>query len=524
MESDETLLDRAPGYLSETQRAITLSSNLIGAGAHLPNLIDFASVLMRDHGLWYLQNVCPAFDITEIGDLSLPSQWIFACLVRTVSPCYQSVCRQLQGFPVSALHFYISTERLAQHINSSPESLRHRFLLSLSVGGSASMLEPLLFQGLSLGDLSTYYLKKAIERGRFDMACLLCNYGAFLSQENSIWLLERMKPDFKTLLLDPRKSQAFCDVLERALKSCGPLQELGDEHAIFEILVRIYQRALLQSKMQHIDRMKSDRDSYICNKVVELLLEAGLFRNSKLPTRYWSWDLRSLTNENIDESPLTLAIYVRNLHAIRLLIMNGYDVNEFHHHFNGLCHCMEYKGTPLIYAIWLGFAEGVNILLEAGASVTKMGAQGQTAPEMAKVCLSRPIAKDLFSSAKDTVLEDCENYIECRQRILAMVCAGLKTKHSMSLEEFLDTLDYSLLQFAGRLIACFVLARSQLITCRSPSTAPSLLDRKTDMCILSKVSVRFKLRIRLGSVLALYSELSLPRSLLSLRKYSFAAS
>ena len=48
IEHDDILFNRICGYLSETQRAIILSSNLIDAGAQLPVSIDFASILMTD--------------------------------------------------------------------------------------------------------------------------------------------------------------------------------------------------------------------------------------------------------------------------------------------------------------------------------------------------------------------------------------------------------------------------------------------------------------------------------------------
>ena len=76
------------------------------------------------------------------------------------------------GVPVNALQFYISAGRLTDEINRSHESLRHRFLLNLSVGGSISILEVLLFHGLLLGDPSTYYFEKATKRGRLDIAFL----------------------------------------------------------------------------------------------------------------------------------------------------------------------------------------------------------------------------------------------------------------------------------------------------------------------------------------------------------------
>ena len=159
--------------------------------------------------------------------------------MRTVSSCYESVSRQLQGFPVNALQFYISAGRLTDEINRSHESLRHRFLLSLSVGGFISMLEVLLFHGLLLGDLSTYYFENVTKRGRLTIAFLWLDYGACLSLETSTRLLEHTKTNLKTQLLDSSKSESFCHFLERALEMFGPLQELDDEHAIFESLIRM---------------------------------------------------------------------------------------------------------------------------------------------------------------------------------------------------------------------------------------------------------------------------------------------
>lgn len=338
--------------------------------------------------------------------------------MRTVSSCYESVSRQLQGFPVNALQFYISARRFTDEINRSHGSLRHRFLLSLSVGESISMLEALLFHGLLLGDLSTYYFEKATKRGRLDTAFLWLDYGACLSLETSTRLLEHTKTNMKTQLLDSSKSESFCHILERALKLFGPLQELDDEHAIFESLIRIFQTALLQSKSQRIRYSRSSSDDDIPNKFVRLLLEAGLFRDWKLPARFWSYNLRILTNENIDKSPLTLAGYVRNVYAIKLLLRNGYDVNEFHHYSRSIedwC-CMENKGTPLTYAIWLGLTEVVTVLLEAGADVIKWGPQGQTALRMAKRCVSPSIAKGLLGRARIAVWKT-EDEIGSRDRI-----------------------------------------------------------------------------------------------------------
>lgn len=489
--SDEILLDKARGYLSETQRAITLSSNLIYAGAQLPASIDFVSILMSDYGLWYLRSICASIDITEIGNLSPPNKWIFACLARTVSICYASVSRQLQGFPGNALQNFINVERLTDEINNSQEGFRHRFLLSLSVGGSTSMLEPLLFHGLSMGNLSTYYLEKAIKRGRLNNAYLLFNYGASLSLETSAQLLEHMKPDLKTMLLDTNTAEAFCQFLEMALKSSGPLQELDDKHTIFGSLVLIFQLALLQSKMQHINYGKSSSDGYICNRVVRLLLEAGLFRDSKLPACYWAL-LLTIEAEYNGESPLTFAIHVGSIYTVKLLIENVCDVDELPYNHSSFP-CVERKGTPLMYAVWLVFTEAVAILLEAGADVTKFGALGQTAPEMAKECLALPVAQTYVSSAKDTGLEHIEEDTSSRHQIFRMVCAAPRTIHGTGYEDFSDAIQKrfgnSVLSYAGIVVALFDPVRNELNTCRSPPIIPSLLAYAQELLPLLPVAV-----------------------------------
>ena len=468
MKVDAILSENARGYLSETQRAVRLTSRLIDSGAQLPACIDFTSILMADHGLWYLQCICPTFDITEVDNLSLPSQWIFACLVGTVPACYESVSRQLQGFPVNTLQRYTRAERLTEKINSSPEHLRHRFLLSLSVGGCASILEALLFHGLSMGDLSTYYLEMATRRGRMNVAQLLWKHGASLSLETSVRLLAHMGPDLKTSLRDINKSETFCHCLTRILDFCGPLQELDDEHAIFKSLVLIFQEALLLSKEDQTSST-SISDDGICNKVVRLLLEAGLFRDSKLPARYWSVH-GLLGDDERRESPLTLAIYLRNVYVIKLLLENGYNVDEVHR--GDHAHkCKENRGTPLTYAIWLGFIEAVTVLLAAGADVTKMGAQGQTAALFAAKCISLPISTKFTGSVEDTGSDRCEDGTASRRQIFAIVCADLETRHGMQYEEFVDLIKIQLargsrLRSAGIRTAHPDLAKDGLMRCR----------------------------------------------------------
>ena len=591
MTIDAILLESARGYLSETQRAVRLTSDLINSGAHLPASIDFTSILMTDHGLWYLQCICPTLDVTEVENLSLPSQWIFACLVRTVRACYESVSRQLQGFPVKKLQRYTSTQRLVGEINSSQAYLRHRFLLSISVGGCAFILEDLLFHGLSIGDFPTQYLEMAAVRGRVDVARVLLNHGAWLSLESSTQLLRHTKPGLKTFLRDPNKSGTFCYLLTRILasygplheidaehalfdslvpifeevlllsvevqtsstlncdiiqlflrysgssspdtstrllqymearlpifirdqnksetfchflaqilESCGPLQEIDDRHPLFESLVHIFQTALFVSNEEQSSSISNSEDC-ICNRVLWLLLKAGLFRDSKLPARYWSF-YDTLRRSNMSDSPMTLAIYMCNVYTIKLLLENGSDVDETHP--DRPSRYVECRCTPLTYAILLGFIDAVTVLLAAGADVTKMGAHGQTAAVFAGICVSLPVSTIHMGFVQDTGSDRCEDGTASRRQIFAMVCADLETRHGMKYEKFVNRLEVyclqdSRLQSAGIRAAHPDIAEYGLMRCRSSRTILSLLGtRQLHLCLLSPGDGGFILGIHLG--------------------------
>ena len=428
---------------------------------------------------------------------------------------------------MNALRFYTSAERLTNEINSSHESLRHRFLLSMSVGGSTSMVEALTENGLSMGDLSIYYYEKALERGRLKMAYLLLSNRGFSSLETSIRHIEHMAPNFRKLLNDPSKSKTFCRILARALEPLGPLQKLDDKHAIFLSLVMIFQDALLESNVQLSDGSRSSSNAYTCNAVVRLLLEAGLFRDSKLPAYYWS-RLLFVNNRAFYESPLTLAIFVRNAYAVRLLLQNGYDADEVYYYQVGGLPCMEYEGSPLTYATWLGFADAVTILLEAGADVTKKGSLGQTAPEMAKTCVSFLDAILPVGCCRCDGFERIKEEKFSRHEIATVIFANLETRHGMNYENFIcatqrDHIEDLALKLAGRSITCFDQARNELIACRSSLDGPSLLG---ESCISRRCRQR-NFVFHLGWCLAIYALVSLLGLSLrvgKLRKKPFAPS
>lgn len=73
--------------------------------------------------------------------------------------CLSEIPASTRNFPKQRLQHYISIETQVREVNSAEQSLRHRFLLSLSTGGTLAMLEPLLISGVDLGRRATYYFE-----------------------------------------------------------------------------------------------------------------------------------------------------------------------------------------------------------------------------------------------------------------------------------------------------------------------------------------------------------------------------
>lgn len=149
---------------------------------------------------------------------------------------------------------------------------------------------------------------------------------------------------------------------------------------------------------------------------------------------------------------------MRNVYAIGLLLKNGYDVDEVYPSKSHFLSCEEARGTPLTYAVWLGYTEAVTILLEAGADVTKIGALAQTAAEMAKKCFSLPSANKYMGCAKGTGVEDRGNDTSSRHRIFTIICADLKATHGIKYDDLIAAIERRLpsgscLRYAGILLA-----------------------------------------------------------------------
>ena len=366
LESFDRLLKRYFGSWFQTNQGARISMRLLSAGVELPASVDLASLLMAEQGLSYLQKICAGFDISEVETLTPPSRWIVVCLFRTVPSCYDSIIRQLQGFPAHTLEYYTDLRRLISEINTSQESFRNYFLLSLSVGGTTRTVEPLVTAALELGAHAPYFVEQALKHNNTDVALLFLKFGTVLSPDTAIpivsVILEKLGHSQAT-----RSAGRVSEFLEVILKMLDPLPELQHDHQMLEILDRFFVSSLYSTNpsVQHSE--SGDRDPGD-DRVSRMLIEAGLYHSLRSSEHYWNEEATPT------HTPLMLAIALKRTSIIRLLLEHGYDANELLP--PGAPDYTECFTPPLSYAIWLGLPDIVKVLLQAGADVTKKGRSG----------------------------------------------------------------------------------------------------------------------------------------------------
>ena len=425
--SDHWLLDRTPGFWSETKRAIKISNGLLAAGAVPPASLDLASVLMGDHGLWYLESVCANFDILDIEEFPPPSRWIVICLFRTVRCCYDGMIRQLEGFPVQKLEYYTNLERLTNEINKSPDSFRLYFLLSLSIGGTVQMMEPLIMGGLDISNDATYLLERALQRQNLGTATLLLNHGASLPLDVGAQFLRKLLSsitEFKRskIMIDLEGFHLF---LGPFLEAVGDLRELPSNHSVLKELDRIFLATVASTDLNAFHKIFVERHPCL-DKIARLLIESGLFHRLRQPIDYWH------QSETPLHSPLMVAMASNNVHVVDLLLKNGYEVDELLP--PDAPDWTECNTPPMMYAINLGSLEIVKLLLEAGADVTKQPRMGHPAwMESASL-----IERQRHSRSKTTDQLGVSNQDICEsvdEQIFKMICANLKLKHCIDYEQ-----------------------------------------------------------------------------------------
>ena len=410
LESNDGFLDRSLGFWTETNRAANISMRLLSAGVELPSSVDLASILMGDHGLLYLQKTCAGFGISEVETLSPPSRWILVCLFRTVPSYYDSIIHQLQGFPAYTLEYYTNLRRLVHEINTSQESFRNYFLLSLSIGGTARMVEPLLTAALELGAHVPCFVEQALRRNNNDVALLLLKHGTVVTPDTASSFLNIILANLGHFQAT-KSAGCLSELLEILLKVVGPLPDLEHDHYLFELLGTIFVSTLYWTDPNDSNSEPGDRDPYD-NRISQVLLEAGLYHGIRLPKQYWNRQASPF------HTPLMLAIALKRTRIVRLLLENGYDPNELLP--PGATTYIEILAPPLSYAIWLGLPDIVEILLQAGADVTKRGRCGRPPWRMSADCCETSHPRLVYTNLKNdhnkTVSENTDTQISTKIR------------------------------------------------------------------------------------------------------------
>ncbi|KAL6719951.1 hypothetical protein ACLMJK_001872 [Lecanora helva] len=350
--------------------AIEGATSLLLAGVDLPHSVDLELILNSPEGLKFLQGICCAFDISHIEDLSTQDLWVLACVTRTMPGCNARFLRELKRISLHAQRRLLQSFDLDQQvkeINTSPEEHRRRFILSLSVGGSRSMLGSLLAAGLDLGRLKNHYFMCAIMKGNVGTANALLDHGADIDLESVSQLARKLKH----LMRREEKTEDLLTLLPRMLAAVSPLHGVPIAHSIFDGLVCALIYAINLSRPKTASREVKDRN-HIYTQIIGLLLGAGLLRDGKLPRstnevatwKYGGWA----------GSALTLAVDLQNLDALKLLLKYGYDLEETD---------LSGHDTPIMAAIRLGLVNHVAALLASGADISRVTRDGWQVWEIA---------------------------------------------------------------------------------------------------------------------------------------------
>jgi len=423
--SDLALLKRRhPRFDDEYPWAVEFSHDCLAAGASLPKHIDMATILMGPIGYAYIVEICSVFDITLLDDFRRWDQWLLASIIRTVPAVYRNFQRQAEAFPGDMLQHYVSLESQVGEINSAEESLRHRFLLSLSSGGTTAMLEPLLASGLHLGRRATYYFEWASIKRNIDVALCLLDYGAEPSLE---FVIDFCRHDHRDVLASRRQSKHFPRLLQRLLEAVSPLRNIHISSELWYGLVRIFTHATIMSEPDRTWKVSKFYASN-CVDTVRVLLEAGLLHNSRLPRT--PTHVANIKHGGWARSGLILAIDLQSYDVVDLLLKHGHDVEETGYSGN----------TPLRYAVELGLADHVRVLLDHDASVMSMTSEGRTIWQFAAMLHSQSHRRAVGPKTKRyscrwPALELVE--LEEDDRVMSMICVQLKNLHDIDFQQLL---------------------------------------------------------------------------------------
>ena len=403
--------------------AAEMTVRLLSTGVEFPSSPGLTSIMNHPNGLQYLRGFAYAFSIHDRTRLSQQDVWVLSCLARTSPSFRTNIIERVDGIPKNTIPSYLDVKQHVLNVNAAPKDIRHEFISSLVVGGTESMLSPLLASGMSLGDDENHYFACAVKGGNVDTANVLLDYGP----QTDLKLLTVLLNDFRKLMEQSSKPEGLVSLLRRMLASIGPLQRIDSGHPIFDKLVCAFVDATDLSEPDRMNGTPWKSRGAACVEAVEVFLEAGLLIGAKLPRcigqvekkEYGGWA----------RSALALAVDFQNLAVLQLLLKHGYDVEE--PDASGL-------DTPLIYAIKLGLVGHVAVLLAGGADVTKVGIEGRAAWQISALCAVGPHNLGGRSvsliTRRDQSRWPCREYAQREEdyQILALVLENFRKKHGVN--------------------------------------------------------------------------------------------
>ena len=355
----------------DSDAAIKTTVRLLSAGVNLPDGIDLISMLISPKAFKYLQGICCSLNLPEIDRLDLPDFWLVVSLARLNPLFYAPVFREMGRFSPVTLQRFRDINQQVKEINASCAEIRSEFILSISGGGTAEILEPLLAAGMDLGYQATHYFRCSIKQGNVDTANILLNHGAQIDLDI---VANFVIHHLEKLMGQEALAGSLLRLVEQMLTAIGPLQQLDPGHTIFRGLISSLAKAAVLSEPNRTWHNTSD-NCHTCLKIMKMLLSSGLIREGRLPRRigevlvdkYGGWA----------GSALVLAVDLQNLPVLQLLLEYDYDVEETDD--TG-------SGTPIMFAVKLGLVDHVAALLASGADIFKTSSQGRKVHEIATLC------------------------------------------------------------------------------------------------------------------------------------------
>ena len=285
--------------------------------------------------------------------------------------------------------------------------------MSLSIGGTASTLEPLLLAGMDVGYDATQHFNRAAREGNVETSNILLDHGA----EIYLGLVTDFIGNLGRVMQHIDQAEGLILLLQRMFNAIGPLQDLDAGCPMFDKLIYSFIAATRLSEPWRY--LEVDRDcGSICMRVIEVFLQNSLVHEGRLRRRMDQVEVQK--NGGWGGSGLILAIEI-----CRLLLRYGYDVEE-----TDPFGC----DTPIMYAVKFGLVEQVAALLPEGADISKVSRCGRAVWEIAALCTVQRHVRPEDPRTERYMPQWTTPYCvdeDSDRKILAMILDKLTTMHNL---------------------------------------------------------------------------------------------